>query len=278
MASLIKTNKISTPGGQDFTLPTTYPSATVDLTSTSGGQLGYGTANPVVANMSTSTGKIAERFCDKIRVNNASSTVANATLSALPSDVTDVSSIVRTQVDFAGVCFVGTADPHVQLLDASNNNIIGSSLYEQYRYSESYNGGSGTLNNNVETTASSNGLKLNYNLTVKGAAKSGEIFTKTTNEDNLALMCGYVIINQYNLSDGAGITNSGILIESNINYNYNGTYTDSGRGCMVHKWARYFNTSGTTINPYTQVKIYDSNGNNINEGIFVSYSHINVNK
>ena len=44
MASLIKTNKISTPGGQDFTLPTTYPSATVDLTSTSGGQLGYGTA------------------------------------------------------------------------------------------------------------------------------------------------------------------------------------------------------------------------------------------
>ena len=278
MASLIKTNKVSTPGGEEFTLPTTYPSGTVDLTSTSGGQLGYGTANPIVQNMSTSTGKIAERFCDKIRVNNASSTVANATLSALPSDVTDVSSIVRTQVDFAGVCFVGTAAPHVQLLDASNNNIIGSNFTQQQRWSECWSNGSGTLNNNAEGSSESRGLQLNYAQTVKGAAKSGEIFTKTTNEDNLALMCGYVIINQYNLSDGDGINSSGILIESNINFNYNGTYTDSGRGCMVHKWVRFFNTSGTTINPYTQVKIYDYNGNNINEGIFVSYSHINVNK
>ena len=42
MASLIKTNKLSTPGGQEFTLPTTLPSEQSSLTSTSAGQLGYG--------------------------------------------------------------------------------------------------------------------------------------------------------------------------------------------------------------------------------------------
>lgn len=278
MASLIKTNKISTPGGEEFTLPTTYPSGTVDLTSTSGGQLGYGSANPIVANMSTSTGKIAERFCDKLRVNNASSTVANATLSALPADVTDVSSIVRTQVDFAGVCFVGSATPYLQLLDASNNDIIGNSYSYRERRQENYSSGStGTLNNSTSGTAS-NGHKLNYTQAVVGAAKTGEIFTKTTNEDSLGLMCGYVTISQYNKSDGDGIEDSAMLIESCINYNYNATYTNSSRGCIVHKWTRYYNTSGATINPYTQIKIYDLSGNNINEGMFTTYSYINVNK
>ena len=33
MASLIKTNKISTPGGEDFTLPTTYPASQSSLTT-----------------------------------------------------------------------------------------------------------------------------------------------------------------------------------------------------------------------------------------------------
>tara|TARA_B100000902_G_scaffold230464_1_gene218665 strand:+ start:1248 stop:2087 length:840 start_codon:yes stop_codon:yes gene_type:complete len=279
MASLIKTNKISTPGGEEFTLPTTYPSSTVDLTSTSGGQLGYGTANPIVQNMSTSTGKIAERFCDKLRVNNSSSTVANATLSALPSDVTDVSSIVRTQVDFAGVCFVGNATPYLQLLDASNNNVIGNSYSYKERRQENYSSGStGTLNNATSGTANSNGFKLTYTQAVVGASKSGEIFTKTANENDLGLMCGYITISQYNTSDGAGIEDNAMLIESCINYNYNGTYTSSTRGCIVHKWVRYYNTSGATINPYTQIKIYDLSGNNISEGMFTTYSYINVNK
>ena len=167
---------------------------------------------PIVQNMSTSTGKIAERFCDKLRVNNASSTVANATLSALPADVTDVSSIVRTQVDFAGVCFVGSATPHIQLLDASNNDVIGNSYSYQERRQENYSSGStGTLNDNTSGTANSNGLRLTYTQAVVGAAKSGEIFTKTTNEDNLGLMCGYVIISQYNQSDGSGIEQNAML-------------------------------------------------------------------
>lgn len=279
MASLIKTNKLSTPGGEEFTLPTTYPSATVDLTSTSGGQLGYGPANPITANAATSTGKIAERFCDKLRVNNANGTVANATLNALPSDVTDVSSIVRTQIDFSGVCFTGTGNPYVQLLDASNNNVINGNYYVYERKHENYGGGStGTLNTSPgQNNASTNGLQLNYNQTTKGAAQSGEIFAKTSNVDNLTMMSGYIIINQYNIQDG--LTNNSMLIESNIQYNYNGTYTDSGRTCMVHKWTRYCGQNTIdTFQPYTQVKIYDLSGNAINEGMFVSYSHINVNK
>ena len=277
MASLIKTNNLSTPGGEGFALPTTYPSATVDLTSTSGGQLGYGSANPVTANLSTATGRVAERFCDKLRVNNAVSTVANATLNALPSDVTDASSIVRTHVDFSGVCFTGRALPHIQLLDASNNDIINGNYYCQMRYGESYGGSSGTYNNMESQFSPTQGIKMTYNQSVTGGSKTGEIFTKVQNEDNLAFMNGYITISQYNIEDG--LDHNSMLIETNIMFNHVDSYNSSGRSTMVHKWAYLRGQNQTyTFQPYTQLKIYDTNSNSINEGMFVVYSHINVDK
>ena len=281
MASLIKTNKISTPGGEEFTLPTTYPSAKVDLTSTSGGQLGYGSANPVTDRMETSstTSETGEVFCDKARVNNASAVVSNVTLNCLPNALTDVNDIARTRLHFSGVCFTGNARPCIQLLDASDNVCWNGNFTGRQRWQYSYGGGNSqeSYSRNASVTNLNEGFELSHpQLTeLTGGSQSGEIFTKTAATNNLAMLGGELQVSQYNKEQGYQYDH--FLIEAVMVYNNNATFsTTSSVNWVKHTSCIYYNGYSSGAAPiYTKLKFYDRNSENINEGMFMTYSHIN---
>ena len=281
MASLIKTNKISTPGGEEFTLPTTYPSAKVDLTSTSGGVLGYGSANPVTDRMQTgsSTSVTGDVFCDKARVNNASAVVSNVTLNCLPNALADSKEIARTRLNFSGVCFTGNARPCIQLLDASNNVCWNGNFTGKQRWMYSYGGGNGqeSYSRNASVTNLNEGFELSHpQLTeLTGGSQSGEIFTKTAATNNLAMLGGELSVSQYTKSQGYEYDH--FLIEAVFIYNNNATFsTASSVNFVMHSSCIYYTGYSAGQAPiYTQLKFYDRNGTNINEGMFVTYSNIN---
>ncbi len=284
MASLIKTNKVSTPGGEEFTLPTTYPSATVDLTSTSGGQLGYGSANPVTDRMQTSssTSVTGDVFCDKARVNNASSVVSSVILNTLPNGTTDVDEVSRTRFHFSGACFTGVAKPCIQLLDANNANCLTGNYTAPQRLSYSYGGGSSQQNYSraMTVTEKNQGHMLYHPQLTQptGASQSGEIFTKTSATDGLAMLGGELVVSQYNKSQG--YEQDHFLIESVFIYNNNSSFstTNSVNFVMNSSFWTYSGYSSGAAPVYTQLKFYDANGNSVNEGMFMTYSNLNANK
>ena len=153
MASLIKTNKISTPGGEEFTLPTTLPSAQSSLTSTSGGQLGYGdlgfSSDAMVKNTAVVGGATAfqqsEILMDKARVKN-DATAAAVELDLTPSLRTGQTNanVQSFRINYSGVCFSSHHDfyPAIQLYDSSNTALIsGSGSSQAYRWRSNYSGG-----------------------------------------------------------------------------------------------------------------------------------------
>mgnify|MGYP003626573099 CR=1 FL=1 len=283
MASLIKTNKVSTPGGQEFTLPTTYPSSTVDLTSTSGGQLGYGSANPVTDRMQTSssTSVTGDVFCDKARVNNASSVVSSVILNTVPSGTTDLDEVSRTRFHFSGACFTGVAKPCMQLLNASNANCLTGNYTASQRLMYSYGGGNSQQNasRSMSVTEKNQGHMLYHpSLTQPtGASQSGEIFTKTSATNGLAMLGGELVVSQYNKAHG--YPQDHFLIESVFIYNNNASFSTTNSVNFVMNSSFWVYPSGENApGPYTQLKFYDANGNNVNEGMFMTYSNLNANK
>jgi len=283
MASLIKTNKISTPGGEEFTLPTTYPSATVDLTSTSGGQLGYGSANPVTDRMQTSssTSVTGDIFCDKARVNNASSAVSSVVLNCLPAGTTDVDEITRTKFTFSGACFTGVAKPVIQLLTSSDGDCLNANYACNQRLMYSYGSGSSQESySRVMTNTEKNQGHMLYHpqLTAPtGASQSGEIFTKTSATNGLAMLGGELVVSQYTKEQGYDTDH--FLIESVFVYNNNSSFTvtNSVNFIMNSTMWQYSGYNSGSAPVYTKLKFYDSNGNNINEGMFMTYSNLNTN-
>ena len=126
MASLIKTNKISTPGGEDFTLPTTYPASKSQLQSTSSGVWQYKTGGVSTDKMGSGStpAVIGERFCDKVRVNNTVATPSTVNLSLTPDNTSDVDNIAWSKLEFAGVCFDNNSGndyshPNIKLKNAT---------------------------------------------------------------------------------------------------------------------------------------------------------------
>lgn len=276
MASLIKTNKISTPGGEEFTLPTTLPSAASNLTSTSGGQLGYGSLGFSSDRLETSTGKIGRIFVDKVRCNNANSTLSNFTLDCVPAGVTDLDTIQTVYFNMSGICGTGQFYPALQILDSSNNNLIDNSNSGQMRWRVNLNGNSASTYSGNTADASWGYHKLTHNsYPPSGTSATGEIFTKTTPADwnDRARLAGEVRISQISsnlgtfASSGSSMTSGGrIMIEARIGYKRGATSsTSGGMFISVYTSSLWLRTSQA---PMAKIKFFDWNGSaSFNEGL-----------
>jgi len=277
MASLIKTNKISTPGGEDFTLPTTYPASTVALESTSTGVLQYGNANPTADRMSTNAGLTGEVFCDKIRIQNNVNTSSNVVLNALPTGLTDADQIVMTRLEFFGVCFNQDAYPFIQLLDASDNPIIETNQSMSRKHWYGSNNGQQWANYQTNNSASSNGMPLYQTYGPCGSANIGtnEVFSLNFGESGLAFMNGEVWIQ--NITAAAQANNSYNTTRIWAQFCYR---IDQSNNTNSNYWGMQvadYSTSNT-YNPYTKVKFYDQGGGTMTEGLWITQSFINPNK
>tara|TARA_R100001510_G_scaffold53004_1_gene54203 strand:- start:9924 stop:10790 length:867 start_codon:yes stop_codon:yes gene_type:complete len=276
MASLIKTNKISTPGGEEFTLPTTLPSSASNLTSTSGGQLGYGALGFSSDRLETTTGKISRVFVDKVRCNNASSTLSNFTLDCVPSGVTDLDTIQTVYFNVSGVCATGTFYPAIQILDSSNNNLIDNSNSGQMRWRLNSRGAGLSTQTGNTSNASWGYHKLTEDsYPPTGASATGEIFTKTTPADwnDRARFSGEMRITQISsnlgtfASSGSGMTSGGrIMIEARMGYRRGSvSSTSTGSFVSVYTASLWLRTSQA---PMAKIKLYDYNGSaSFNEGL-----------
>ena len=289
MASLIKTNKISTPGGEDFTLPTTYPASKSTLQSTSSGAWQYKTGGVSTDKMGSGStpAVIGERFCDKVRVNNTVATPSTVTLSLTPDNTSDVDNIAWSKLEFAGVCFDNNSGndyshPNIKLKDSSGTAILDSNFRQSYKKRDSYNAGNGSYVNN-NGNASSNGFKLNYSYSIaSGSLSSDEGFTKTAGWTGAGLLSGIVYI--YCLTpaqnSAAGDINRKGMIRMVAQISYRNDRTFSNYSCYFTQNFSdfYMNSDGQTWNQATQLDFYDTNGNNINEGLFWTYSFLNPTK
>tara|TARA_B100001250_G_scaffold69854_3_gene56239 strand:- start:3220 stop:4092 length:873 start_codon:yes stop_codon:yes gene_type:complete len=289
MASLIKTNKISTPGGEDFTLPTTYPASKSTLQSTSSGVWQYKTGGVSSDKMGSGStpSVIGERFCDKVRVNNTVATPATVNLSLTPDNTSDVDNIAWSKLEFAGVCFDNNSGnnyshPTIKLKDSSGTAILDSNFRQSYKKRDSYNAGNGSYVNN-NSNASSNGFKLNYSYSIaSGSLSSDEGFTKTAGWTGAGLLSGIVYI--YCLTptqnSAAGDINRKGMIRMISQISYRNDITFSNYSCYFTQNFSdfYMKSDGQTWNQATQLDFYDTNGNNINEGLFWTYSFLNPTK
>ena len=289
MASLIKTNKISTPGGEDFTLPTTYPASISTLQSTSSGVWQYKTGGVSSDKMGSGStpSVIGERFCDKVRVNNTVATPATVNLSLTPDNTSDVDNIAWSKLEFAGVCFDNNSGnnyshPTIKLKDSSGTAILDSNFRQSYKKRDSYNAGNGSYVNN-NSNASSNGFKLNYSYSIaSGSLSSDEGFTKTAGWTGAGLLSGIVYI--YCLTptqnSAAGDINRKGMIRMISQISYRNDITFSNYSCYFTQNFSdfYMKSDGQTWNQATQLDFYDTNGNNINEGLFWTYSFLNPTK
>tara|TARA_R100001460_G_scaffold1951_1_gene6805 strand:- start:2164 stop:3078 length:915 start_codon:yes stop_codon:yes gene_type:complete len=302
MASLIKTNKISTPGGEEFTLPTTLPSEQSSLTSTSGGQLGYGslgfstdaltTDNKVnkdgEAGSNFSSQVQGETLVDKARFTN-SSTANAVTLEALPTLRTGqvAANLQRTRLSFCGVNFSDNGfRPSIQLLDSSNNNIINSSSSAQaLRSTTNYSGSSSRYSNNPNVSY----MPMLYNESYRptGANASSELFNQTTRRDGTAMMNGFVEVvcissdasstnaNDYSNSFGAG---GQLLIRSYCVFRYDYTSSATNNNSIIG-YFNIFSHSTATLNQMKKIKFYSHTGSTVmNEGLFWTESTMNPGK
>lgn len=275
MASLIKTNNLSTPGGETFALPTALPSAASNLTATSGGQLGYGALGFSSDRLETSTGKIGRVFVDKVRCNNASSTLSNFTLDCVPAGVTDLDTIQDVYFNLSGVCATATWYPAIQVLDANNNNLLTSSYSGQMRWRLSARG-----NGYSDDTYNVTGANLGYHKLYpnsyppSGDSKTGEIFTKTAPSDfsNVSRCGGEIRITQLSSSLGtfasstSNLTSAGrILIEAKIGYKRS-SVSDTSTGTYTQSYTTSL-WMATTQAPMAKIKFYSTSGQAFNEGL-----------
>lgn len=283
MASLIKTNNFSTPGGETFALPTTLPAATSNLTATSGGQLGYGALGFSSDRLQNSTGKIGRVFVDKVRCNNASSTISNFTLDCVPSGVTDLDTMQDVYFNLSGVCATTTWYPAIQILDSSNNVLTDDTNGGRVRWRLNAAGNSFTdqtysVNNNW------NGHKLFPNsYPPDGATATGEIFTKTTPSDwgSRSRCSGEIRITQISsdiasfATSSSSMTSAGrILIEARIGYK-RGATSSTSTGAFVQSYTTSLWLRNSQV-PMAKIKLYDYNGSaSFNEGLCWTETTIN---
>ncbi len=302
MASLIKTNKLSTPGGQEFTLPTTLPSEQSSLTSTSAGQLGYGSLG-FAADALTSDNKVGqdgvagstydsqvqgETLVDKARIKH-DATAAAVILECLPTLKTGqvAANLQTTRLNFHGVNFNdGGFRPTIQLLDSSNNNIISSSSSAQaLRSTNNYQGGSQQYSSNPNVSY----MPMSYNETYRptGANASSELFNQTSLRNGTAMMNGYVEVvcissdasttsaNDYSNAKGAG---GQLLIKSYCVYRYESSYSSTSNNAIIGMF-NVFSQSTATLNQMKKIKFYSHTGTTVmNEGLFWTESTMNPGK
>jgi hypothetical protein len=302
MASLIKTNKLSTPGGQEFTLPTTLPSEQSSLTSTSAGQLGYGSLG-FSTDALTSDNKVGqdgvagttydsqvqgETLVDKARI-KYDATAAAVILECLPTLRTGqvAANLQTTRLNFHGVNFSDSGfRPTIQLLDSSNNNIINSSSSAQaLRSTNNYQGGSQQYSSNPNVSY----MPMSYNDTYRpcGASASSELFNQTTRRNGTAMMNGYVEVvcisseasttsaNDYSNSKGAG---GQLLIKSYCVYRYENSYSSTSNNAIIGMF-NVFSQSTATLNQMKKIKFYSHTGTTVmNEGLFWTESMMNPGK
>ena len=302
MASLIKTNKISTPGGEEFTLPTTLPSEQSSLTSTSGVQLGYGSL-AFATDALTTNNKVGkdgeagsnfnsqvqgETLVDKARFTN-SSTANAVTLEALPTLRTGqvAANLQRTRLNFCGVNFSdNNFRPTIQLLDSSNNNIINSSNSAQaLRSTSNYSGSNSRYSNNPNVSY----MPMLYNETYRptGANATSELFNQTIRRDGTAMMNGFVEVvcisssasstsaNDYSNAKGAG---GQLLIRSYCVFRYDFSRTATSSNSIVG-FFNVFSHSTATLNQMKKIKFYSHTGSTVmNEGLFWTESTMNPGK
>jgi hypothetical protein len=300
MASLIKTNKISTPGGEEFTLPTTYPGSQSSLTSTSGGVLGYGSlgfSSDVMSSdnkvINTNAGTFFESnvqsgsLVDKARIKNDSTATA-VTLDIVPSLRTGqvAANAQLVTLHFCGVCFADqNFYPTIQLLDSGNNNVISNSNANQaMRY---YHNSGGSFNNQSKDPNVAY-MSLLYNESIRpcGASASSELFNQTSLRNGTAMMNGYVkmmIISSDANSDtdtsssrfGAGGL---ILSENYLAYRYSSSYSSNNSNSIVGVFGQYVSKQQTLNNP-TKIKFYSHTGSTVmNEGLFWTETIMNPGK
>lgn len=302
MASLIKTNKLSTPGGQEFTLPTTLPSEQSSLTSTSAGQLGYGslgfstdaltTDNKVgqdgVAGATYGSQVQGETLVDKARI-KYDATAAAVILECLPTLRTGqvAANLQTTRLNFHGVNFSnGDFRPTIQLLDSSNNNIINSSSSAQaLRSTNNYSGSSAQYSSNPNVSY----MPMSYNETYRpcGASASSELFNQTSLRNGTAMMNGYVEVvcissdasttsaNDYTNAKGAG---GQLLIKSYCVYRYENSYSSTSSNAIIGMF-NIFSQSTATLNQMKKIKFYSHTGTTVmNEGLFWTESILNPGK
>jgi len=296
MASLIKTNKLSTPGGQEFTLPTSLPSEQSSLTSTSAGQLGYGSlgfasdamvgSNFVKSGSETSTANISsEVMIDKARVKN-DATANQVILSVKPTTFRtgqQAQNIQFVRLCYDGVCFNdGGFYPTIQLLDSSNNNIISNSSSNQaMRYYANVNGGDTQYSNDPNTAYCP--MLYNYSYRPCGANASSELFNLTSRRDGTAMMNGYAEImltssaaNKDNGSSSSSWGSGGhILIKTMSWFRHQSSRTASGNDAIQRNF-NVFSSKQTTVNNMEKIKFYSYSGSTVmNEGLFWTESMLN---
>jgi hypothetical protein len=296
MASLIKTNKLSTPGGEEFTLPTTLPSEQSSLTSTSAGQLGYGSlgfssdamvgSNFAKSGTETSTANVSgEVMIDKARVKN-DATTNQVILSVKPSTFRtgqQAQNIQVVRLCYDGVCFSdGGFYPTIQLLDSGNNNIItNSSANQAMRSYANVNGGMTHYSNDPNTAYCP--MLYSYSYRPTGANASSEIFNQTTRRNGTAMMNGFVEImltsSAANEDDGSSSNSWGagghILIKTFSWFRHQSSYSNTDNNAIQRNF-NIFSSKQTTVNNMEKIKFYSYTGSTVmNEGLFWTESMLN---
>ena len=300
MASLIKTNKISTPGGEEFTLPTTLPGTDSSLTSTSSGQLGYGSlgfsSDAMTSDNKTINSTAGTTFnsqmqssslVDKARITN-SSTASAVTLDVLPTLRTGqvASNVQFIRLNFCGVNFADDGFyPSIQLLDSGNNNIISnSSATQAFRSYTNASGGFSNLSKDPNVAY----MSLLYNESYRpcGATASSELFNQTTRRNGTAMMNGYCEI-QIVSSAANSDTNTGssyfgagglILAKNYFAYRYANGYSSTSNNAIIGVFSQYVSKQ-VTLNNATKIKFYSYTGSTVmNEGLFWTETTMNPGK
>ena len=277
MASLIKTNKISTPGGEEFTLPTTLPSSQSSLTSTSGGVLGYGDLGFSTDRLENASGDISRVFVDKLRATQASP-LSNMTLDVVPSG-TDADNVQDIWINCSGVCLAADGFLGLEFLDASNNNVLSSSTQMRFRVYHAIGGGG--IAHQVYSNQSWNEHRLHHSsYDVPGASASSEIFTATTlaNERPVFNMEARIMIvsaSQANPVEDSS-TNGGVggrMIVSAYSGWRRGNFDSESAGAAT--WSNSV-WHYSTLNQVAKVKLFDYSGSSsINEGL--AWSEVSLN-
>jgi len=300
MASLIKTNKISTPGGEEFTLPTTYPGTTSSLTSTSGGQLGYGSlgfSSDVLSSdnkvINTNAGTFFESsvqsgsLVDKARIKNDSTATA-VTLDIVPSLRTGqvAANVQFVTLHFCGVCFSDSGfRPTIQLLDSDNNNVISNSNANQAMRSYHNSGGSFS-NQSKDPNVAYMPLLYNESYRPTGASAASELFNQTALRNGTAMMNGYVSMMIISSDANSDTDTSGsrfgagglILSKNNFAFRYESSYSSSSSNSIIGSYGKYVSKQQTLNNP-TKIKFYTHTGTTVmNEGLFWTETIMNPGK
>lgn len=300
MASLIKTNKLSTPGGQEFTLPTTLPSEASSLTSTASGQLGYGSLGFSSDAMTTNNKTInsaagqtfnsqvqGETLVDKARVKN-DSTATQVTLDVLPTLRTGqvAPNVQFFRLNFCGVNFSDSGfRPTIQLLDASNNNIISnSSANQQFRSFTNYSGG--YSNYSKDPNVAYMPLLYDEGYRPTGANASSELFNQTSLRNGTAMMNGYceiqLVSSAANSSDDTSNSYFGagglILAKNYFTYRYQSSYSNTDNNSIIGVFSQYVSKQ-VSMNNAAKIKFYSHTGTTVmNEGLFWTDTVMNPGK